>query len=519
VVVDPAALRAFQPNFALVHTTWRDVRSWPALADDEAAIERRVGDELARFKAIWQRLSGELDCIVIQNNFDCPPVRVLGNLEASVGRNQFVGLLNVEFARAARVNKRLRINDAAYLSARLGHARWASPEAWYAWKLAVSAEGTTSLAHSAARIVCSALGKVRKCLVLDLDNTLWGGVIGDDGVANLKLGTETAEAEAYTEFQRYCLALKQRGVLLAVCSKNELATAKDGFSHPDSVLKLEDFSAFRASWEPKSQEVAAIAQQLNIGLDSLVFVDDNPAERALVAAQLPQVAVPEVGSDPSRFAEVLDGNAWFEPAAISSEDLARTRYYQDNEKRAEAEASFANYGEFLKSLEMTAEIDGFVPVYLERIAQLTNKTNQFNLTTKRYTLADIQAMAGDTRWVTLYGRLVDRFGDNGLVSVVAGQIAGSELVIDLWLMSCRVLRRDLELAMLDALVEGARAGGASALVGTYLRTPKNNMVCEHYGNLGFALVDGDPRGERAVWKLDLAGYRTRNRHIRVTRHA
>ena len=246
-------------------------------------------------------------------------------------------------------------------------------------------------------------------------------------------------------------------MLLAVCSKNNEEIARQGFAHPDSVLRLEHFASFKANWEPKHENLLAIAQELNLGVDSFVFVDDNPAERTIVQAQLPAVAVPDVGSEVSQFAAVIERGRYFEPISLSGEDLARAALYQTNAARSSAEAKFANYGEYLDSLEMTAEIERFRPVYMERIAQLTNKTNQFNLTTRRYTLAEMEAIARDPQYIGLYGRLADKFGDNGLISVVLGRREGSMLHLDLWLMSCRVLKRDMELAMLDALAERAQA--------------------------------------------------------------
>jgi FkbH-like protein len=380
--------------------------------------------------------------------------------------------------------------------------------------MAMSHEATVAVAHNLALLVRSALGRTRKVLVLDLDNTLWGGVIGDDGVSGIKLGKDSPEGEAYQDFQRYCLELKRRGIVLAVCSKNEPGTAHEGFKHPDSVLKLNDFSAFRAGWGPKHEAIQEIAHELNLGLDSFVFVDDNPAERELVASQLPQVAVPRVGNNVARYAEHIERNGYFESARISSDDLARASQYAANAERAAVRATFADYGEYLLSLQMKAEIGPFVPTYMDRIAQLTNKTNQFNLTTRRYTLAEIQRVADDKAWVTLYGRLIDRFGDNGLVTVVAGEQRGDELHLDLWLMSCRVLKRDMEHAMLDAVVREAKQRGIRSVVGYYLPTAKNKMVAGLFEQLGFSSVSKEDSGA-STWRLDLdAPYEARNRHIK-----
>ena len=356
--------------------------------------------------------------------------------------------------------------------------------------------------------------------MLDLDNTLWGGVIGDDGPDKIRIGKETAEAEAYTAFQEYCLRLRARGVLLAVCSKNTDAVARQGLLHPDSVLKIEHFASFKANWHPKPENVVAIAGELNIGLDALVFVDDNPAERAIVAGRLPPVAVPDIGSDVTAFVGIIEKQRYFEPLALSAEDLARSSQYAANAQRRDSESRFADYGEYLEYLQMQAEIEPFQPVYVDRIAQLTNKTNQFNLTTKRYTVADIERIARDSGFVHLYGKLADIFGDNGLVSVIIGRVQGDELHIETWLMSCRVLKREMELAMLDALVAAARDKGVSVVVGSYLRTEKNGMVADHYGKLGFECAYRAEDGSRSDWRLDLnGGYLPKNTHIKDTVHA
>jgi FkbH-like protein len=375
-------------------------------------------------------------------------------------------------------------------------------------------EGTFAIARSLAALVGAIYGRSRKVLILDLDNTLWGGVIGDDGVDRILIGRETPLAEAYTAFQEYCLQLRNRGILLAVCSKNDEGIAQSGFTHPDSVLSLEHFSAFKANWEPKHENILAIAQELNLGADSFVFVDDNPAERAIVEAQVPGIAVPDVGNEVAKYPSILDAARYFEPVSLGQEDMVRAQFYEENSQRAKLEQKFANYGEYLDSLEMTAEIDVFNATYMERIAQLTNKTNQFNLTTRRYTLAEIQAAAADSKQVGIYGKLTDRFGENGLISIVLGRLEDTDLHLDLWLMSCRVLKRDMEIAMLDGLVERAQQKGAKRLIGYYFPTAKNGMVADHYEKLGFSPVQLDT-AIATTWSLDVTNYEPRSRHIKI----
>jgi FkbH-like protein len=508
----------FKPDLVFIHTTWHNVSEFPELREAEPEIERRVRRETARFESLWGKIHTQLGAVIIQNNFDLPRLRQLGNLEASesFGRVNFLLRLNAEFARYARNHSRFRINDIHYLSAQMGLATWFDPTYWYSFHMAMSPTATVALAHNVAAIVKSVYGKSKKCLVLDLDNTLWGGIVGDDGVQNLILGRDHPVGEAFVDFQRYVKDLQRRGVLLAICSKNDPENAKEGFSHPDSILKLEDFSAFRANWDPKPENIREIAAELNIGLDSMVFLDDSPVERAIVADQLPEVAVPEVGSDVSYFAEALEHERYFELDKVVQEDLNRSAYYSSNVQRSTSQASFHDYGEFLASLEMTAEIGPFSPIYLERITQLINKTNQFNLTTRRYTSAEVAAFSGDPTFLTLYGRLADRFGDNGLVSVLIGRVSGETVELDVWLMSCRVIKRQMEFAMFDALIEQCQARGIHKILGVYIPSKKNGMVAGHYASLGFTRTGGDS-GDRELWCYDVPQtYSATTRYIRRT---
>ncbi|HEV2619748.1 MAG TPA: HAD-IIIC family phosphatase [Acidobacteriaceae bacterium] len=516
-VQDATEMAAFAPDIVYVHTSCLNVRAQPAAGASAEEAQRCVEVELGRYREIWESIEEQAGAQIIQNNFELPPAAILGNMDsvAAGGATRFFLALNEGFARAAEADRRLVLQDVHRLSAEMGLERWFDWDRYFSYKMLTTSEASIAMARSLASIVGAMYGKSRKVLVLDLDNTLWGGVIGDDGVERIQIGRETPVAEAYTAFQEYCLALYRRGILLAVCSKNDEGMARQGFEHPDSVLKLEHIACFKANWEAKHENILAIAKELKLGVDSLVFVDDNPAERALVEAQLPAVAVPDVGTNVARFAERIERGRYFEPVCLSAEDLGRGAVYQADAARGQMEARFADYGEYLDSLEMRAEIGRFRGVYLERIAQLTNKTNQFNLTTRRYTLAQIEAIAGDDAYIGLYGRLSDRFGDNGLISVMVGRREGRELHIDLWLMSCRVLKREVEVAMLDALAGCASAAGIERLMGYYVPTKKNGMVAEHYGRLGFELVSTDGATGATVWTLDLAGYTARNRHIEV----
>lgn len=516
------ALSAFAPDIIFVFTTSVNLKEQPSVFETKEEAEARINREYARYQSIWDGLAARYHAVIIQNNFEMPAHLPLGSLDAVLwsGWRNTIESLNAQIAAYALTHAGMYVHDVHYLASVLGMEQWFDLSQYSAYKLAVRYESMPFVALHAANVVKAVLGKTKKCLVLDLDNTLWGGIIGDDGMEGIQIGKETPEAEAYTAFQRYLLTLKERGVLLAVCSKNEEVVAKLGFSHPDTVLQLDDFVAFQANWEPKDQNIRAIARQLNIGLDSLVFLDDNPAERAIVRQGVPEVAVPEVtGGDVVSYIRALERNGYFEPIAISEDDRKRSEAYRENKKRVELEASLDSYEDFLRSLDMQAEIASFQPIYYDRIAQLTNKSNQFNLTAFRYTRADIERMAKDSHYITLYGRLQDRFGDNGLVSVIIAEKEGSDVHIRLWLMSCRVLKRGMEEAMMDVLLARTRLAGGKKLIGYYYPTAKNGMVRDFYGLHGFSLLE-DVAGAM-VWVYDLAAKDTSpvQRHFIMVKEA
>ncbi|MCC3245014.1 HAD-IIIC family phosphatase [Methylocystis sp. WRRC1] len=395
------------------------------------------------------------------------------------------------------------IVDVARLAGSIGLERWDDPQQWHATKLPFSADVIPPYAELVARTLGAVYGKSRKCLVLDLDNTLWGGVIGDDGVAGIRLGQGSAAGEAFLSIQKMALELRNRGVILAVSSKNEDAAARLPFrEHSEMVLKEDHIAVFQANWLDKAANLKVIAETLNIGLDALVFLDDNPAERAQVRAELPMVAVPELPSYPALYPRALMAAGYFEAVAFGDEDRKRADDYQANAARASLQAVASDMEAYLRSLGMKCAIQRFNAEGCARIAQLINKSNQFNLTTRRYTELEVGRMAADPRKHTMQVRLADRFGDNGMISVVIADIGDEKWTIDTWLMSCRVLGRRVEEAVLRHLVAAARAAGAKTLVGRYIPSAKNQMVRDHYGKLGFSEIIGDEPGSTWVLKLD-----------------
>lgn len=405
--------------------------------------------------------------------------------------------------------------DAAFVAASVGLARWHDTRSWHSAKMPFAPDATPLYADHVCRVLAAARGKARKCLVLDLDNTLWGGVIGDDGVEGIVLGNGTGTGEAFAAIQEMALALRQRGVILAVCSKNEEANAVSPFrEHAEMLLREEHIAAFVANWTDKASNLRDIAATLNIGTDALVFLDDNPAERAIVRAELPEVAVPEVGDDPAAYPGLVARAGWFEAVSFSDEDRKRADYYRANAERRQAQGSVTNLADYLASLEMVMTVQPFDAAGRARISQLVNKSNQFNLTTRRYGEDDIARFEHDPASFTLQVRLQDRFGDNGMISVVIFTREGEAWSCDTWLMSCRVLGRGVEQAVLAEVAAAAQAEGARVLRGRYLPTKKNGLVAEHFARLGFAPVGSGADGS-TDWELDLATYAWPDLPIRV----
>ena len=509
-------LDSFHPDIIFIHTTNRNIIQFPAVSDTAQEVESKLSGEFERFAAVWKSLEEKFGCTVIQNNFDYPFFRLLGNKDASDihGRVNFITRLNLKFAEYAESHPNFFIHDLNYLSAQYGLEQWCDEFYWYMYKYALAVPAIPYFSFSLSNIIKAIYGKNKKAFALDLDNTLWGGIVGDDGVENLSIGQETARSEAYTEFQEYLKEHKQLGILLNINSKNEMENALAGLEHPEGVLKKDDFIIIKANWNPKSQNLSEIANELNIGIDSIVFVDDNPAEREIIHQTFPNVSAPDIGDMPEKYIRILDRCGFFECVNISSDDLNKVKMYQQNAQRASLEHSFTNYDEYLKSLEMKAKIQSFVPLYMQRIAQLTNKSNQFNLTTRRYTEAEIENTAQQKDYITLYGKLADKFGDNGVVSVVIGHINQDVLDIDLWIMSCRVLKRDMEFAMMDQLVAKCKAASIKTIYGYYYPTAKNGMVRNFYQLQGFTKTEEDENGN-TKWQLDVATYENKNKFIAV----
>ncbi len=509
-------LEEFRPDVIWIHTTNRNITAFPSLKSSTEEIDSLYKAELDKFTGLWNRLSEVYVCPIVQNNFEPPLYRLMGNRDISDphGAGNFINRLNTAFYRYASEHDNFHICDIAYLAADYGLKEWSDPYYWYLYKYALNLYAIPSLSFQVANIVKSVFGKNKKGFVLDLDNTLWGGVVGDDGPEGLELGPEEAVGEAYLEFQRYLKAHTELGILLNVDSKNDNENALAGLNHPDGALRPEDFIEIVANWESKDRNFAKIAEGLSLMPESLVFVDDNPAERAIVKQSFPEVSVPEIG-EVRDYILTLDRSGFFECTSLSGDDMARNEMYRANAKRAAVAKEFSDYREYLLSLEMEAVIRPFEQMYFSRIAQLSNKSNQFNLTTKRFTVEEIVAAHEDPDRIDLYGRLMDRFGDNGVVSIVIGRIEEGVCHIELWLMSCRVLKRDMEAAMMDALAGKCMERVITEIRGYYYPTEKNKMVRDFYALQGFEKLSEDEEGN-TVWSLSLKeGYSRKNTVIKT----
>ena len=512
-LLDPASpLRAFKPEIILLSLTARETIAGVPLGvtvqEAESALVRAT-EELC---GLWRSARENFNALIVQQSFLDVSESLFGSYDRLVpgAPMRLVACLNERVADAASRNRVLLL-DVARPSAREGIDAWFDVARWLQGKIEIAPQSAPSYGELVSRLVAAQRGQSRKCLVLDLDNTLWGGVIGDDGLDGIVLGEGSALGEAHLALQRYAKLLKERGIILAVCSKNELAVAESAFrDHPEMALRRSDISAFVANWNDKAENLRDIAKQLNIGLDSLVFVDDNPVERARVRESLPMVAVPELPSDAAHYVRCIADAGYFEAVSFTDEDRDRAGQYSANAEREALRSASQGMEAFLRGLNMRVECGPVVSVDLARVTQLINKTNQFNTTTRRYTAEEVSRLANSSENLALQFRLVDRFGDNGLVSVMVMRPVLAErdvLEIDTWVMSCRVFGRQLEFEAMNIAVEFARGRGVRELRADYIPTAKNGIVSNLYITLGFSSRPQPGLPEAASrWFLDLAQY-------------
>lgn len=503
----------FQSTHKLLeHYSLMSTSEWSTLADERINFIR----------VICENVGGK----IIYYNYPEIEDTVFGSYANKVSSSFSYQLrkLNYELMNLAQKYPNLFICDIAGIQNKFGRDFMFDSTVYVSTEMILSIDALPHVASRTLDIISSLEGKFKKCLILDLDNTVWGGVVGDDGWENIQVGHGLGIGKAFSEFQQWVKKLKNRGIIVCVCSKNNEDKAKEPFEkNPEMVLKLDDISVFIANWENKADNIRTIQSILNISFDSMVFLDDNPFERNMVRESVPDVTVPELPEDPGEYLEFLYTQNLFETASYSSADRDRTKQYQVEAQRVSMAKKFTNEADFLKSLEMVSKVTGFTSFNTPRVAQLSQRSNQFNLRTVRYTEDQITTIENDPNQKGFAFTLEDKFGDNGLIAVVIlKKLEASEVVetlkphevlfVDNWFMSCRVLKRGMEDFTLNTIVKYAKTNGFKKIIGEYLPTPKNGMVAEHYTSLGFTKLEGT---KTAQWVLDVDAYQNRECYISV----
>lgn len=502
----------FSPEITLIYNCTQKL--YDSFCNTELELREAFADtQYAKISERWNRINGNIKTKIYQTNFAEDDDMVFGSYASKV-RSSFIyqlRKLNYLIQSGSADVKNVNIVDVSRICSLIGNNAFRDDKMYYIAKLPMSLDAMPKFAETLLKMIMAGDGKFKKCAVLDLDNTLWGGVIGDDGIDGIEIG-ELGKGHAFSDFQRWLKELKNRGIILAVCSKNNEDTAKLPFEkHPDMILRLEDISMFVANWEDKASNIKRIQQTLNIGMDSLVFIDDNPFERNAVRSLVPDICVPEMPEDPADYVRFLKESDLFETASFSAEDKNRTEQYRAEVGRISLQESFSSYDDYLKSLEMKAVSAPFDTFNYPRIAQLTQRSNQFNLRTVRYTEAEIEEIANSDKHITLYYTLKDKFGDHGLISVVIlDKVSSEELFISEWLMSCRVLKRGMEEFIVNKIMSCAKENGFKTVVGEYIKTPKNAMVESIYSKMGFADIGN------GKFVSDVAKYKPKETFIEET---
>ncbi|MFZ5893965.1 MAG: HAD-IIIC family phosphatase [Myxococcota bacterium] len=499
-------IHASRPDVIVVALQTRDLAPelWTRFAELGAEeIDRCVERVIADFTALIRALRQHSGAHLVVHNLEQPVRPTLGQLDlrSEFGQHAAIRHINDAIARLARAERGVYVLDYDSLVARHGRVSWYDEAKWYSMRMPIAAQNVVLVANEWLRLLHPLCGRLCKVLVTDLDNTLWGGVVGEDGPNGIKLGVEYPGA-TYTAIQRALLALHQRGILLAIASKNNMEDAREVIDrHPEMLVRNQHFAALRINWNDKAQSLREIAAELNLGLDALAFLDDNPVERQWVQEQLPEVTVLDLPEDPLGWADAVLSAPVFERLQLSAEDRERTKYYAADRERQELQRGAASLEDFLRSLELNAEIGPVDVGTLPRVAQLTQKTNQFNVSTRRYTEQALEVMSADPSWQVLWMRARDRFGDHGIVGVSICHVDGDRGSIDTFLLSCRVIGRTLETALLARICEWARERGARRLTGWFRPSAKNAPARDFFPNHGFALVEENEGA--SLWSLDL----------------
>jgi FkbH-like protein len=511
-----SGLYAAKPDFVFLMQSWRDsgVQSYTATPDGQV---KEIVEEAENY---WRLILEKIPCRIIQSNYDLPAADAYGTIGFSTANCRMNQLRAVNSELLKRTPASVIILDVDFISGCFGKYAWNDHAYWFTAKQHPNLNALPTLINRQIGLVKAGLGAAKKVVVLDLDNTLWGGIIGEDGLEGIKLGAPSASGEAYLMFQRYLLELKERGILLTVCSKNNEEDAQQPFlRHDATALHLDDFVVFKANWQEKSKNIREIAETLNLGLDSFVFIDDNPVERAQVKKEIPEISVPDVTADPLSFIEAIETFRYFESWSFSSEDRERHASYRGNVKREILKSSSGSIDDFLRDLQMSSTAAPFNPIVLSRVVQLIGKTNQFNLTTIRYSEEQVVRMMNSEQYWTQYFSLKDRFGDNGIVGIMIArdvQSSTHQWEIDTWLMSCRVIGRQMEDFMFGIMLEAAKERNVEQVIGIYRPTKKNILVTGLYERLGFTPAPDNGDDERK-YVLDLRVQQVMQQsHIRLS---
>lgn len=514
-VFENQSLAEFTPELIYIHITNRNIIEIIdyKIKQDNCNLPD-AQSTFMHFKKVLDALHDNYRCPVIINNFEQLPYRVMGNADVwhPLGEMNLINEVNRQLYEYVRKVDGIYINDLNYEAAYYGLERWFDNSLWYMYKYPFAIDAIPLVCFNIANIIKAIFGKNKKVIVTDLDNTLWGGVIGDDGLENIELGLQTPKGIAYQDFQKYLKKLSKRGITLTICSKNDENIAKSGLQHTAGILTVDDFISIKANWDPKSENIKKIISELNVMPNSVVFLDDNPVERDQVKSYLRSVSIPYLNKV-DEFRKVLDQSGFFEIISITEDDLHRNEYYKQNVIRSQEEQNFNDYGEYLDSLEMTVSFDNINPTNITRVVQLINKTNQFNLTTKRYTDDELQLYLEKPEHMGICAKLIDKFGDNGIVTILLGKKENNNLHISNWLMSCRVFKRELEYALFDIIVEYCTKNGIMTITGEYIPSEKNKLVSEFYGSIGFSKIEKIDNVD--IWKYKIPySYINLNKHIK-----
>lgn len=509
-IVDSASeLYQFQPQFVVIfQSTKRLAKNFYKKSSTQK--KSFAQEKIAEVNDFYSTITNNLKAKIIYFNFQEINDNVFGNFSNKTEQSFLYQLrkINFELMDLSIRCKNMFICDYNLINLQHGSSFCFDAKMYYTADMVLSIDVLPWVAKNITDIVSSISGKFKKCLILDLDNTLWGGIIGDDGIENIQIG-DLGLGKAFTELQLWIRQLKERGIILAVCSKNTESVAKEPFQkHPDMLIKLDDIAVFVANWENKADNIKYIQNILNIGFDSMVFLDDNPFERNMVRTNIPEITVPELPEDPALYLEYILKLNLFETASLSEEDEHRTKQYQEEAGRVIAKRNFVNEDDFLASLTMTSEVRAFDKFNIPRVAQLSQRSNQFNLRTVRYTDEDVQKLSVSKEHDTFIFNLKDKYGDNGFIAIIILQKQVDSLFIDTWLMSCRVLKRGMENFTLNTIVEHAKKGGYKKIIGEYIPTSKNEMVKDHYEKLGFVLNNN-------LWELNITSYQNKQCFIEL----